>query len=407
MTINTKAVGYVLFALSTLGVFTGADWLRFRGPNGSGVAEDEQIPTSWSEEENIAWKVELPGRGVSCPIVIGDRVVLTYCSGYRQDVLHVVCYDAKDAKKRWERQLWATGRTMTHGSISTAASTPVSDGQRIFASFSTNDIASFDLDGNLLWLRGLLLEYPNASNSLGLASSPLVVGNTLVLQIENDSQSLALGLDATTGQTRWKLDRPSRANWTSPVLIQGDEGGSPLVAIQSGTRLTAHRPHTGEEVWRHSRDCDSIPSSVAHDNVIYLPSDGLTALRHNPGSTGPETLWKNNRLSVSTPTPLVYAGKIFTVNGSILKCADTASGNLLWQIRLKGNFSSSPTAAGGRIYLFNSAGLGQVIELGEEKGRHVGGGDLGETILCSPAIADGALYIRSDHHLWKIAKTGG
>ena len=111
----------------------GGDWLRFRGPNGSGVADDEMVPTEWSEPENhLAWKIDLPGRGASGPIVVGDPLCVTGCSGYRQDRLHVICFDAVDGAKRWERQFWATGRAMTHPKTNTAAATPTSDGQRVF-----------------------------------------------------------------------------------------------------------------------------------------------------------------------------------------------------------------------------------------------------------------------------------
>ena len=404
MSINFKSLAGFAGLLCILASASGADWLRFRGPNGSGVAADVGVPISWSEGENIAWKAPLTGRGSSCPIVIGERIVLTSCSGYRQDRLHVVCFDSVEGKQIWERQLWATGRTMTHSSICPAAPTPVSDGERVFAYFSTNDLACFDLDGNLLWLRGLLIDYPNASNSLGLASSPLIVGDTLVVQIENDSQSIALALDASTGETRWALDRPTSANWTSPVLVERGDGQPPVVALQGSSGVSGHDPYTGDEVWRYDVGCSTIPSSVAQQGIVYVPSNGLTALRPRPGSVGPEVLWQNNRLGSSTPTPLVYQSQVFTVSGSVLKCADVNSGKVLWQLRLKGKFSGSPIAASDHVYLFNQSGEGQVVEIGDKRGRRVGGGALGETILCGPAIADQALYVRSDQHLWKIAK---
>ena len=389
---------------SVVVLFGGADWLRFRGPNGSGVSDDQGLPADWSEGENIAWRVDLPGRGVSSPIVIGNRVVLTCCSGFRQDRLHVICFDASTGAVRWQRQLWATGRTMTHPAICTATPTPVSDGKRIYAYFSTNDVACFDLQGNLQWLRGLLINYPNASNSLGLASSPTVIEGTLIVPIENDSQSIAVGLATDTGETRWKLDRPTLANWASPVVLGEGPGQLPQVVLQSGSRLTVHDPQSGQESGRYDRGCASQPSSVTNDGVLYVPSEGLTALRFSPGSMRPDILWQNHRLGASTATPLVYRGMVFTVSGSILKAGALADGKLLWQLRLKGSFSGSPVAADGRLYLFNEAGLGQVVQIAEDRGRRLRGGELGEKILSSPSIAGGALYVRSDGHLWKIAR---
>lgn len=386
-----------------LWLLTGADWLRFRGPDGNGVAVDKDLPIEWSEEKNIAWKAALPGDGISGPIVIGDHVVLTSCSGYRQNRLHVLCFDEQSGKKRWERQFWATGRTMTHSKTTTAAATPSSDGQRIFAHFSTNDMVCLDLKGNLLWLRGLLLEYPNASGSLGLASSPIVVGQTLVTQIETDSQSVALGLDVHTGQTRWEVDRPQKNNWTSPIVLRGTDEYANLVLMQAGDGLKAYNPETGDPVWHFPEPCDNVPSSTISGNVVYVTCNGLTALRCDPGGTSPELLWQEKRLAPSTPTPLTYQDKVYSLNGSVLKCADAKTGQIDWRLRLDGNFTSSPVAANGHVYFFNEEGVCQVIELGDDH-RIVASNSLDARIICSPAIANSALYVRSQSYLWKISQ---
>jgi len=393
----------VTWLFSAIGIpVDGADWLRFRGPDGSGVALDKNLPVEWSEENNVAWKAELPGRGISSPIVIGDRVVLTSCSGYRQDRLHVLCFAAASGKKLWQRQFWATGRTMCHAKTTTAAPTPSSDGRRIFAHFSTNDMACLDLEGNLLWLRGLLLQYPNASGSLGLASSPVVVGETLVTQIETDSQSVALGLDAATGETRWEVNRPQSNNWSSPITIRDDEG-TDFVVMQAGDGLKAYDPTNGELVWHFPEPCGKTASSGLAGNVIFVPCQGLTALRFNTSDTEPELLWQEDRLSPSSPSPLTYGGKVYLLSGSILKCADAETGEMEWQLRLQGNFTSSPVGGGGRVYCFNEEGMGQVVEPGVN-GSIAASNTLDEGLVSSPAIANGALYVRSYNHLWKIAE---
>ena len=208
---STWKIGCVLCGLSVL---SGADWLQFRGGDSSSVAGNETLPTNWSDQENIAWKSKLPGRGLSGPIVVGDRVFITASSGHHQDRLHVLGFDAADGKQLWERQFWATGRTMCHEKMAVATPQPASDGQRIFAFYSSNDLACLDLDGNLLWFRGLTFDYPNASNSLGMSSSPVVMGDTVIAQVESDSESFAVGLDVKTGVQRWKIDRPKMSNWT-------------------------------------------------------------------------------------------------------------------------------------------------------------------------------------------------
>lgn len=388
------------------------DWPQFRGPAGTNVAVDESgLPQSWDGEsgKNIAWKVALPDRGLSTPIVIGDRVVVTACSGPRQARLHVICVDANSGKRRWERQLWAIGRTMTHPKTNTAAPSPASDGKRIFASFSTNDVACFDLEGNLLWFRGLTHDYPNASNSLGMASSPVVVGNTLVLQVENDSESFALGLDVETGENRWKVDRPTVANWTSPAVMK--YGDKQVVCLQSSTGVVAYEAHTGEEVWRYNQGCGTIPSPVVHKDVIYVPlrgdERGIAALFPRENLSKPQVLWKEARLAPSTPSPMVYKDRIYTIGSSgVLTCGELEFGERKYQLRLKGSFSGTPVIADDHMYAFNEDGDGQVVDLRGEEAKIVSTSKLGESILCSPAVAGGAIYVRSDKHLWKIADAG-
>ena len=168
---------YAFAALLTLTLTSFAsDWPQFRGPDSTGIAADATIPAKLK----IDWTAALPGRGLASPIVVGGKVFITCSSGPKQQRLHVICFNADTGAKIWERQLQATGRTMSHPKTSVAAGTPCSDGRRVFALWSCNDLAAFDLDGNLLWVRGLTADYPNASNSLGMASSPIVIGDTVV-----------------------------------------------------------------------------------------------------------------------------------------------------------------------------------------------------------------------------------
>lgn len=187
----TRTTPLLLSCLLTTSVSSG-DWMQFRGPSGNGAATAEHYPTTWSSSENLAWQADLPGRGISSPIVVAGRVLVTACSGIRQDRLHVLCFDQCSGKQLWERQFWATGRTQTHQKINTAAPTPVSDGQAVYALFSTNDLFALDLEGNLLWLRGLSEEYPNANNSLGMASSPAVADDAIFIRSDQHLFKIAL-----------------------------------------------------------------------------------------------------------------------------------------------------------------------------------------------------------------------
>jgi outer membrane protein assembly factor BamB len=169
--------------------------------------------------------------------------------------------------------------------------------------------------------------------------------------------------------------------------------------------LTALEPLTGQTVWQTDRGCATIASAVARGNELYVPSFGLTALRGLAGGEPPELIWENARLSPSTSSPLWHEGRVYVVSRSVLKCADAESGKILWQLRLQGNFSSSPVVAAGHLYLFSEEGTGQIVKLDGRRGEVVGTIELGETILATPAIAGGALYVRSDQHLWKLARS--
>src|SRR6185503_14861072 len=152
-------------------------------------------------------------------------------SGARQEKLYVLCFDAKSGRELWRRQFWATGRTFTHPSISTAAPTPVSDGERVFAFFSSNDLACLTLDGDLVWFRGLGHDFPKAGNDIGMSSSPVVADGTIVVQIENQGDSFAAGIDTSTGETKWRVNRDKLANWASPVILPGQGKRKALVLL--------------------------------------------------------------------------------------------------------------------------------------------------------------------------------
>ncbi len=401
----------------------GADWRQFRGNDATGVAPEAKLPVKWgvakkdkaegekqaeSNEglgENVAWRVDLAGRGVSGPIVVDGKVIVTAASGFKHDRLHVIAFDAASGREAWHRQFWATGRTFCHPTSSVAAPTPASDGKSIFAFYSSNDLICLDLDGNLQWYRGLGYDYPTAANDVGMAASPLVVGDTVIVQVENKGESFAAGIDTITGETRWRKERDHAMNWSSPAVLKGKTPNDDVVLLQSPSHVSAHKPATGEIVWSYATSCSVIPSALGAGGMVYLPAGGLTALRpsEQPGSQV-EVVWKEPKLGPSSPSPVLHDGRLYVINGApALTCADAESGKVLWRLRLGGKFWATPTIAGGHLYCVNDQGLVRVVKLGDT-GEVIAENDFGEPILGSPAISDGAIYFRSDKHLWKIGK---
>jgi outer membrane protein assembly factor BamB len=380
------------------------DWLQFRGPNGAGVVEDSTLPIKLTKN-NLKWSIDLPGRGLSGAIVVGDRVFVTCSSGSRQNRLHVVCLNARDGSTRWHRQFWATGRTMCHSKTSVAGPTPCSDGKRIFANFSSNDLVCLDLDGNLQWLRGLTHDYRNVSNSLGMASSLVIVDKVLVVPVENDSESYTIGISRDTGRNLWKLDRPKAANWSSPVVLWGAYKGRDLVALQSSKGVRAIDTKNGDMIWDFTNGASTTASTCVHDGVLYVPSNGITALRPRSDGNTPDEVWQSGQLQPATASPIVLGKNVFTVNrAGVLTAGSLETGKRKWQLRLKGPFSSTPVATGKHVFIFNEAGLMQVVDTTTKEGEVVGKLNLDDQILATPAVANGAIYVRSNTKIYKVAR---
>jgi outer membrane protein assembly factor BamB len=337
---------------------------------------------------------------------VGDRVLLTASSGRRQDRLHVLALDAHTGRQLWRRHFWATGPTDSHPKTCMAAPTPVSDGRRVVALFATGDLVCLDLDGNVQWLRSLYEENTGATDGRGLATSPVLAAGTVVVHMENQNTSFACGIDLQSGANRWRIDRPREVNWTTPLVLPGKTAAETLVFLQGSTRLSACDPATGREVWALERKSHPIASSALAGNLLFVPGDqGLVAFELQPNRAAPKLLWEKPKLNPSTASPVVLDGRIYCLRGAILVAGDMHTGEVVGQLRLQGDFSASPVAAGGCLYCINESGLAHVIRPGAQNPALRARRGLGETILATPAIAGGALYVRSDKHLWKIAKS--
>jgi outer membrane protein assembly factor BamB len=386
---------------------SAADWPAFRGPSHSGHAVDAVIP----KQPKTAWSAKLPGRGLSSPIIVGERVFVTAADGAGQEKLQVLCFQKKDGAPVWTRQLTATGRTMTHAKTCVAASTPCSDGRNVYALWSSNDLAAFDLDGNLIWLRGLTSDYANASNSLGMASSPVVVGKTLVVVIENDSESYSLGIDTATGRNVWKLERPRSANWTSPVPLPARNDSPAGVLLQSSKGVVAVEAATGKTLWEFGPSASSMSSSVVDGGVAYVPAAGITALSVPAPGKEPASVWNARQINPSTISPLLLKSRLYSVNNAgILTMADASTGDIKWKLRLTGPFSGSPVGAGDRVALVSEKALVQVVDVKAPEGAVIGQLQLPlneqskELTLCTPALSGSQLFVRTDSTLWCLAE---
>ncbi len=401
---NLIVVATVAYSSSSLAM---ADWPTFRGPNASSIAAKANIPTEFSAEgsKNIAWKVPMPGRGVGGAIVVDGQVITTSSSGIDQRRIFVTSVSEKDGKVLWQQQLVARGRPYCHPSSANAAPTPVTDGKRVFAFYSSNDLACLDLQGNLLWYRALAVDYPKAGNDVGMSSSPVVADGVVLVQIECQGDSFAAGLDAETGETLWRISRPTQANWASPLAAKTADGKS-LFILQCGKSLEAYQPTSGKQLWATEMACSSIPSTSYDGNQLFVPSKGLTLLELGSQDQPPKQAWNNNKLGANSASPIVYKGSVYTVNRTVLVKGDALTGELKWQLRLPeaGSIWSTPVLAGKHMFVFTEDGRCFVVDLEEEGGKIVATNALGENVLGSPAISGDSMFVRSTDTLWKISR---
>jgi outer membrane protein assembly factor BamB len=398
----SRATWTITAVLALAGPLAAADWPQFRGPGGRAVVDDPRVPTAWGPDQNIRWKVALPGRGVSSPVIMGGRAFLTASSGFRDRRLHVLCFDASSGKQLWERQLAPTGGTTCNPKTCMAAPTPVADSKAVYALFATGDLAAFDHQGNLLWYRSLVGDYPDVGSQVGMAASPVLAGNTLLVPMENPGDSFAAGIDVRTGQNRWRAPRVKDINWVTPTVA--DIQGQPCALFQTTQEVTAYEPDTGKVRWSFSAEPTSqVPSPIVHKDRIYVAAGNqYLALRPNP-TGAPEVVWRSNKMGLHYASPVYYQDHIYGLTGIGLSCLDAADGKQLWAERARGMFWASPIVISGKVYVVNEEGLTVVIQAGD-KPKVLARNTLKDTILATPAVADGALYLRSDHYLYCIAR---
>jgi outer membrane protein assembly factor BamB len=262
-------------------------------------------------------------------------------------------------------------------------------------------VAALDADGDLLWYRSLYRDYGNITNQLGLAASPVLYKNTLLLPMENTGNSFAAGLDATTGQTKWKYDRPREINWVTPALFQS--GGRMSAVFATNKDVTAYDPETGTVAWTLGElKPGGAASLTAAGGLLLVPGADLKALKPNSSGGTPEILWESAKVAAPYASPVLYEGRVYNVSKVAATCVDAKTGELVWTQRIKGgSFWASPVAADGKLYAVTEDGIATVLKLGD-KPEVLSTNELGDKVLATPAISNGAIFLRTDSKLYCI-----
>lgn len=390
----------IALSLALAGPATQAgDWPLFRGPNGAAVSDESGLPVKFDRKtgEGVSWSAPLPGRGVSSPVVASGTVYVTCSSGPRDDRLHVLAFDADTGKPRWHRQLAATGLTYCHPKTCMAAPTPVTDGGNVYALFATGDLVAFDTAGNQLWYRSIVGDYPTVSNQVGMASSPVLAGDKLIVPMENDGESFLAAVDTKTGRNVWKASRPKGVNWTTPLVRE--VGGKREVLFAGNGGLSAYDADTGTRLWGYVPAGGDIPTPTLAGDLLLHASRGVTAIKLGDK---PAEAWKAPRLNTGMTSPLAYKERVYAANSAgLVFCAELATGKVLWQERAKGPFSGSPVAGDGKLYVISETGTLTVFKLGDTP-EVLGVSELGEEGLATPAISGGGLFLRGEKTLVRV-----
>lgn len=396
----TFALALVLTGSLNVNAADAENWLGFRG-DGTSTSSKAPAEVKVGEGGNVAWKVAMPGKSVAGPIVIGDRVISTSSGGQEGEQLYITAVSLKTGKKLWEQSFRATGRPFCHPTSANAAPSPVSDGERIFAFYSSNDLVCLSLEGDLLWYRGLGFDYPKAGNDIGMASSPIIADGAIIAQVEAQGDSFAIGIDVANGTNLWRMGRPRQSNWSSPVAINRPDE-SVEVVMQSGTNIVAVDPRRGNIKWIIEEGADKIASGTPAGDYLLLPGSEMMALNIGESATTPEVVWRNSRLSPRNASAVLNNDRFYSLKGSVLVAATVADGEQIWQKRLSGlgGTWATPVSANGRVYIFDQAGAGLVVEDQGDDAETIAEVDLGEGVLASPAIANGKLIVRTNQSLY-------
>ncbi len=383
-------------------------WPRWRGPSGQGLVEGAGYPDEWSGTKNILWRVAVPGSGNSSPIVFGDRIFLTTArdSGRK---LSLLSFRRTDGELFWETAIDAEAAEHVHHKNGHASATPVTDGQRIFASFGSQGLAAFDVDGEILWHRKL----GALSNYHGSAGSPILYRGSVILYQDQESGSFVAAFDQKTGDTLWSSDRAATVGWGTPVVIRA--AGRDELVVSSQHAVNAYDPGNGKLLWTvQGNKFEVIPTPVvAHDLVFCSSGRSGPTLAIRPGGAGDVTsthvVWSSPKGSPFVPSPIVVGDHLYLVNDilSVVTAYEARTGKLAFQGRLgsekKESFSASPVAVDGKVFFTNDDGETFVLEAGPEfKLLHVN--RLGARTLASPALVEGRWYFRTENELLAIGR---
>lgn len=411
---NRSALALMTLFASCLSSLAHADdWPQFRGPSGQGIVARGELPVTWGKDKNIAWKQAIPGKGWSSPIVVGGRVYLTTAvpmAGSDDVALMALCLNAADGTILWRKEVFrqdGTSSPRIHSKNSHASPTPLVRDGRLFVHFGHQGTACLDLKGEILWKNTSLHYAPVHGNG----GSPILVGELLVFSCDGGDHRFLVALGVADGKVRWKTERttPATKNFSFSTPLAIEVGGRTQIISPGSDVVAAYDPAGGKEIWRVRYSGYSvIPRPVFGHGLLFICTGydrpGMLAIRADGKGdvTDTHVVWKTSKAAPHAPSPLLIGTELYTVaDNGLACCRDARTGAIHWQERLGGSYSASPLFADGKLYFQSEQGTGVVVRAGKEF-QVLAKNALGERSLASPAAAEGALFVRTEKHLYRI-----
>lgn len=398
--------------LALASIQAATDWPEFRGPQGQGISWATNVPVTWGATNNVAWRSRLEGEGWSSPVVYKGRVYLTYAvpgSGSGVE-LRVMALDANTGRLWWDTGVFSepTSGGSMHQKNSKASPTPLISGDMLFVHYGHLGTACLDLQGDVRWRQTSLKYNPVHGNG----GSPIRVGDSLFFSCDGAQDPFAVALSIRDGSVLWRVDRKTSAEKKfsfSTALLITNGTRQEIISPASGA-VFAYDPAQGRELWRvdYGNGYSVIPRPVFSNGLLFIGTgyDKPNLLAIRPGGTGNLTasniVWQTSRSAPNTPSVLAMGEEVYFISdGGIATCADAKTGKVHWNERLDGDYSASPVWAEGRIYFLNEAGLTTVVRA-STKFEVLAKNDIGQKTLASPAVIDGAIFIRSRDIMFRV-----
>ncbi|CAN5765365.1 PQQ-binding-like beta-propeller repeat protein [soil metagenome] len=418
-----RAIGTGVLAVLAVATISAENWPQWRGPELNGVSPAKGLPTKWSTTENVAWKLAMPGRSGSTPIIWGEHIFLNVGTADATGDLELWTLDRNTGKVLWKGPIAGGNRTERKQNMSSPS--PVTDGQTVWVMTGVGVLKAFDLKGKELWARDIQKDYGEFGLNWGYASSPLLHDGDLYVQVlhgmKTDDPSYVMRVEGKTGKTLWRVERPTKAiqespdSYTTPALLQ--YGKATEIVISGGDIVTGHDPASGKELWRmDGLNPDNNPfyriiaSPLVVGDIIIAPTREKPMLAIKAGGRGDIT--KSHRLwsfdnGPDVPTPVSDGKLLYTVTDrGVAYALDLQTGKTVYgpQRLRPDSYSASPVLADGKIYITSeNEGLTSVYAAGP-KFELIAENPLEDYCLSSPAMSEGQIFLRTTGHLWAIGQ---